>query len=115
MKITILIILLFAFTLWADVEPCKDYTCDSLAVQAILDSNGMSESVDSVSSTNEKGRINTVYFFNKELLKVLPPEIGKIKYLERLTLRENKLRSLPPEIGMLVNLIDFRSYRAQWK
>jgi Leucine-rich repeat (LRR) protein len=37
-------------------------------------------------------------------IKTIPPEIGKLKHLEWLWLGGNRLTSLPPEFGNLTNL-----------
>ena len=60
--IVIVVVLIFLSTCWhfAFSFPCEDYSCDSLMVRAILDSNGMSGySVDNVSDSS-KGRINVL-------------------------------------------------------
>ncbi len=89
---------------FSQVEPCSTYTCDSLAVRAILDSNGINSSVDSIRMTVTNRRIDTLWFYNLGLQK-LPPEIGKLNALKELNLYINQLaNSLPPEIGQLTDL-----------
>jgi len=84
--------------------PCQDYKCDSLAVRAILDSNGLgSVSVDSVTGTDTSGRVDMLDLSNKQLT-ILPPEIGQLANLAHLRLNGNRLTALPPEIGQLKNL-----------
>jgi hypothetical protein len=96
----IIIIVLFAFIgLFAQ----DNYTTDSLAVRAILDSNGLTNvDVEDV-TTARGGRIVTLSIVNRRLT-VIPPEIGNLTALEELTLRNNSLTSLPDEIGNLTNL-----------
>jgi Leucine-rich repeat (LRR) protein len=81
----------------------QDYTHDSLAVRAILDSNGLDAvTVESVVDSGD-GRIWRLKLNAKELTN-LPSEIGDLTNLKFLELRTNNLTSLPPEIGNLTNL-----------
>lgn len=81
----------------------QDFTRDSLAVRAILDSNGLdSITVASVIDSSE-GRIWRLKLRAKNLTTI-PPEIGNLTNLEELELRNNNLTSIPPEIGNLTNL-----------
>ena len=58
-------------------EQCKTYKCDSLAVRAILDSNGLFDiPVDSVSNKNSNGRIDKLEMRNIGLTNI-PKEIKK--------------------------------------
>ncbi len=61
-KATSFAVLLTALNSFSQVEPCQDYTCDSLAVRAILDSNGLSElPVEAVARrTGMDGRIGSL-------------------------------------------------------
>jgi hypothetical protein len=101
MRLVSIMILTTALNSFGQVEPCQDYTCDSLAVRAILDSNGLyNTSVHSLSMPVTNGRI--VQLALDELgLQQLPPEIGKLNALTWLYLAHNQLTSLPAEIGQL--------------
>ena len=77
---------------------------DTLAVRAILDSNGMVTSpVNEFVLYSDSGRVLCLNLYNKGISK-LPSEIGKLVKLEQLWLDNNKLDFIPPEIGNLVNL-----------
>lgn len=100
---------------------------DSLAIRAILDSNGLKSTpvhsvVDSIKNgrifrlrisiseftvlTSEIGHLDqleSVHLYNSSVTS-LPPEIGKLTNLIYLSLSGNKLTSLPPEIGHLAQL-----------
>jgi hypothetical protein len=41
MKVLSIATLALTLNSFGQIEPCKDWTCDSLAVRAILDSNGL--------------------------------------------------------------------------
>jgi Leucine-rich repeat (LRR) protein len=112
MRILLLIItalLLFAYTY---SEPCQDYACDSMAVRAILDSNGLdSIGVDRVSWRDSTGRIDSIRLrgpgFNAtlpETLKNLPAIIGNLTNLVSLNLHNNQISIIPDAIGNLSNL-----------
>lgn len=75
----------------------QDYTRDSLAIRAILDSNGFySISVDSVADSSE-GRIWRLKL-NAHNLTGIPPEIEILTHLKYLELRSNDLTSIPDSI-----------------
>jgi Leucine-rich repeat (LRR) protein len=110
-------ILAIALNSFSQVEPCQDYTCDSLAVRAILDSNGLDE-FDNIMERPcfgpptlcvkvNNGRISTLRISDIDL-KTLPPEIGQLTALQHLFLEGNQLTSLPPEIWQLTALIGLR-------
>lgn len=81
----------------------QDYTRDSLAVRAILDSNELdSITVASVTDSSD-GRIWRLTLRAKNLT-CIPPEIGSLTNLTNLELRSNNLTSLPPDIGNLTEL-----------
>ena len=83
----------------------QDYVQDTLAVRAILDSNGLYDvSVEDVSDSSG-GRIIHIVFTGKDITS-LPAEIGNLTNLTSLWLSTNELTSLPAEIGNLANLID---------
>jgi len=88
---------------FGQVEPCSTYTCDSLAVRAILDSNGIIElPVEAVvRRTGMDGRIGSLILGIPEFGS-LPKEIGKLSALEILVIINNQLTSLPPEIRRYV-------------
>lgn len=82
----------------------QDYISDTLAVRAILDSNGLDTiPVHSVTDSSN-GRISSLYLRFRNLT-FLPLEIGNLTALEILYIPENKLTSLPPEISNLNNLL----------
>jgi len=103
-RILLFIFFLIPTDLWA-IEPCQDNKCDSLAVRAILDSNGLdSVSVQSIFPTISSERIDSLYLHGLSLT-ILPEDIGKLAQLELLNLAYNRLTSLPAEIGQLTELI----------
>ncbi len=90
----------------------QDYKADSLAVRAILDSNGLqSIMVNSVADTLE-GRIWKLVVNGKKMTTI-PSEIGNLTELKILEFRANELTTIPPEIGSLSNLLylELRSNR----
>jgi len=61
-RMKLLISITLTFFLFSDgyALPCQDYTCDSLAVRAILDSNGLDTvAVESVSAVSMDAPINS--------------------------------------------------------
>lgn len=48
------------------------------------------------------------FFFFLILCRYLPPEIGRLTYLEYLDLSHNKMKNLPTEIGNLTALITLK-------
>ncbi|MBF0431488.1 MAG: hypothetical protein HQK83_09430 [Fibrobacteria bacterium] len=76
------------------------FTRDSTYVQAILDSNGRTETVASISQTNGTGRIDMLNLKERSL-SVLPPEVGLLDDLTALTLEGNDLSTLPLSITHL--------------
>ncbi len=83
----------------------QSYKEDSLAVQAILDANGLSSlTVEEVSNKNVQNRIDSLALESKGLT-TLPKEIGTLTALMKLYLKENQLTSLPDEIGNCTELI----------
>lgn len=81
---------------------CKSWECDSLAVRAILDANGLTKTtVNSVVSTDSvTSRINGLYLAGKNLTK-LTKDLGSLSTLKYLDIHKNKIVSLPNEIGYL--------------
>ena len=82
---------------------------ETAIVRAILDSAGMKDvGVESVAKADESGRIIFLDLTNnepeKDGIKYLPPEIGKLTQLKMLFLGKNSILSLPDEIGQLTNL-----------
>jgi len=114
-----LLLLLFFFNPYNTfAQPCQDYTCDSLVVRKILDTNGFDTvSVASVSWKNPSGRIDSVKMCGigilNNKLNILPAEIGNLTALTWLNLSSNKLTSLPSEIGNLSALTWLNLYYNQ--
>jgi len=80
------------------------YVRDSLAVRAILDSNGLdTTSVKAVTSGVGGGRITNLKLHYKQLT-TLPAAIGQLTSLTVLFLQYNKLTTLPTEIEQLTSL-----------
>jgi Leucine-rich repeat (LRR) protein len=98
-------ILATALNSFSQVEPCSTYTCDSLAVRAILDSNGLTDHLvgEVARRIGIDWRIIGIDISHPEIT-TLPKEIGKLSALESLALLSNQLTSLPPEIGQLTAL-----------
>jgi len=91
-------LLIFSVDSFGQITPCTDYVCDSLAVRAILDVNGLNNTpVDNVSIIQNQ-RIKYLRLENSQITS-LPPEIGKLTALTRLHLESNQLTSIPSEIG----------------
>jgi hypothetical protein len=81
---------------------CNSWECDSLAVRAILDANGLINvlvssvvSIDSVTS-----RINGLSLADKNIT-LLTKDLGSLSALKSLDICKNKIVSLPNEIGYL--------------
>jgi Leucine-rich repeat (LRR) protein len=80
------------------------YSLDSLAVRAILDSNGLySKRVDSL-TIKEGGRITEFRITYMPEFKKLTADIGKLSKLRKLWLGSTSLTSIPKEIGSLTEL-----------
>jgi len=105
MKKLLLILTILLSSGYSQLTPCVDYTCDSLAVKAIIDGNGFGNflSVKDVSYSSNN-RISGLYISSKNLTS-LPSEIGKLTKLNLLALGNNQLTSIPTEIGWLTALI----------
>jgi hypothetical protein len=107
---TILLTLLLIVSI--NAQPCQDYACDSMAVRAILDSNGLdSVRVDQVSWKDSTGRIDSIRLRGPgfratlpETLKILPADIGNLTNLVSLNLHNNQISIIPDAIGNLSNL-----------
>ncbi len=96
--LTIVSLLVFSLTIFS-----QNYKEDSLAVRAILDSNGLSTvTVEEVSKVGNN-RIDTL-LLQERALSTLPSEIGNITKLTHLDLHDNSLESIPSEIGNLKDL-----------
>lgn len=97
--LTIACLLIFSLNVFS-----QDYKQDSLAVRAILDSNGLSTvTVEEVSKVGNN-RIDTL-LLQQRGLSTLPSVIGNITKLLYLDLHDNTLKSIPSEIGNLKDLI----------
>lgn len=95
---------LFVFFLCGFSQTYKD---DSLAVRAILDSNGLKTiTVEEVTITDSTRIIELLLFF--ENIRKIPPEIGKLTQLKVLYLFFNNITYIPPNIGKLTNLTELR-------
>jgi len=107
MRLISLLPLLFLLPLTniSAIEPCNTYKCDTMAVRAILDSNGLfGESVlNYIKGTDSSGRVDSVTF-NYTGLATFPPDIGKLTNIAYLSLTGNQFISLPPELGQLTKL-----------
>ena len=89
-----------------------DYTCDSLILRAVLDSNNMQAvSVDSISeilnSRIEEIELHGIGF------ATLPSVIGGIRALRDIDIQGTLITSLPSRFGELVDLIDLNLYNNQ--
>ncbi len=97
------------------IEPKSySYTCDSLIVRAILDSNNLTSiAVDKITTTDD-GRIEE-FDVNPDFtnfgkidvsgyISVIPSEIGGLLELEELEIQYTSVTSLPESIGNLVNI-----------
>ena len=103
-KICLLIALLYFPFLQQSIYS-QDYTQDSLAVKAILDSNGLHTVVVESVTVVASGRIMLLKLNGKKI-STIPPAIKKLTDLKFLELRGNKLTSFPPEICDLPSLIE---------
>lgn len=82
----------------------QTYEDDSLAVRAILDSNGLNDiPVNSVADSSG-GRI-VILHLDSNSLTAIPSEIGNLTSLQYLYLFDNSLSSLPAEIENLTYLM----------
>ncbi len=69
------------------------------AVRAILDSNGLYDvDVNDVVTRNYRGHVDTLDLRGRGISTV-PAEIGALYYLKVLLLSNNKIQTLPPQIG----------------
>lgn len=91
------------FTLLPASLYCQDYTRDSLAVRAILDSNGL-DSITVASVTDSSGGRIWRLRLRAKNLTIIPPEIGNLTGLKELELRNNTISTLPPETGNLTEM-----------
>jgi Leucine-rich repeat (LRR) protein len=97
-------VLLIALNSVGQVEPCSTYTCDSLAVRAILNSNGLDAvTVEEVTNLDSTGRVGSFNLLKRQVI-TMPSEIGRLTALTFIELSFNQLASLPQEIGQLVFL-----------
>ena len=97
--LTMLSLLVFSLTVFS-----QNYKEDSLAVRAILDSNGLNTvTVEEVTKVGNN-RIDTLTLVGRGLT-TLPSEIGNITKLVYFDLNDNTLSSIPSEIGNLKDLV----------
>jgi hypothetical protein len=99
---TLLLVLIFLTSSWT--QPCENYSCDSLALRAILDTNGFSFVSVELASDSQNGRITEIQISDQAGFKILPSIIGNITGLKRLILNGLALESLPDEICSLSNM-----------
>lgn len=85
-----------------------DYMSDTLAVRAILDTNGLDTvPVKTVIVDTSEGRIIDLNFdFDEHDLTTMPSEIGTLDALQKLNISTNSFSSIPKEIGKLKKLTD---------
>jgi Leucine-rich repeat (LRR) protein len=91
---------------WREMQYCgamPEYQQDSMAVRAILDSNGMQNTKVRLVTYARNGRIRRLDW-SQMGLKVIPGEIGRLTALEQINLSLNKIVLVSPEIGNLLNL-----------
>ena len=92
--------LIGAFLVYFIITYCsaQSYKEDSLAVQAILDANGLSSiSVDSVTGTGLGNRIDSLGLGSQNMTTI-PDQIGNLTELLYLKLNDNKLPTIPAAI-----------------
>ena len=94
----IICLALFSFNVFS-----QDYTQDSLAVKAILDSNGLSSTPVSYVTDSSGGRIVNLNLSYK-WITTIPPEIGNLTALRTASFANDSLTTLPAEIGNLTAL-----------
>ncbi|HEX2956791.1 MAG TPA: hypothetical protein VHO70_08160, partial [Chitinispirillaceae bacterium] len=90
------------FTIQPFFKGCTSFECDSIAVQGILDENGLRDiPVNSVITRNPvNGRIIELNLSNRKI-STISKDIGSLSQLRVLNLRNNSLTSLPEQIGYL--------------
>ena len=55
-------------------------------------------------TTDDDGRVTALHLSTNRLSGELPPELGNLTKLQRLSLSQNQLSGIPPELGNLANL-----------
>lgn len=85
-------------------QACSDYPCDSLAVRAVLDSNGLTTVDVGDVATARGGRVDTLHLARRNL-QVLPADIGRLSGLLYLNVSYSRLESLTPAIAGLSSLL----------
>jgi len=111
-------------------QPCQDFTCDTLAVRAILDTNGFDtvSIYEVVSMQDILGRITSLEFRDRpsggwpfpraglpSKLTILPSQIGNLSSLNSLDIGWNQLTRIPKEIGNLTSLSSLKLVANQLK
>ena len=92
---------------WREMQYCgamPEYQQDSMAVRAILDSNGMQNTKVRLVTYARNGRIRRLDW-SQMGLKVIPGEIGRLTALEQINLFDNQINSISPKFGSLFNLV----------
>ena len=95
-NITALLILLFLSFLSSNTLS-QEYIQDTLAVRAILDSNGLDTIPVKSVSDSSGGRIVKLDFFKKNVTNI-PSEIGNLTALKDLSFYSNSLKSVPSDL-----------------
>lgn len=90
------------FTIQQFFKGCTSFECDSMAIQSILDTNGLTNvSVHSVVITDStSGRVVSLDLSSSSIVTI-PKDIGSLSQLTTLDLRGNKIVSLPEQFGYL--------------
>lgn len=90
------------FTIQQFFKGCTSFECDSIAIQSILDINGLSGvSVHAITAVDSvTGRVTKLDLSNRSI-KNLPKDIGSLSSLRILDLRKNRIANLPEQFGYL--------------
>lgn len=93
------------FTLQEFFNGCTSYECDSIAIRALLDSNGLSETevATVISRDQSTGRVTELNLSGLSLTTITK-DIGSLSALRMLDLHGNRINELPMEMGYLNNL-----------
>lgn len=80
---------------------------DTCAIRMILDKNGIPGNINTLITKNIHGRVISLTLNNKNLTTLLPI-IRNVTELKVLNLANNKMKSIPDEVGTLINLEEVR-------
>ena len=117
MKYCIYILLFLCCLIPSKKAAAQDLHSDTLAVRAILDSNGVSNSVlmDTIIGIDPTiNRVTSLRLRTKEFT-VLPSELGKLTALKALDIPNSGIKYIPEEIGNLTQLEDIYAIRSGLK